>query len=142
MQESWRRIYSVDETLLYEGFTLNGKPYGAGTVYYPNGNKYQEGVFGIKGLLIGREYYSNGNIRFEGVYRLNDGYGPNYPHMGTVYDQNEQETFNGIVTIKRSGLGYPLGDNTPGLGRIIQDGAPKCHWFMWEDESQMNPEIS
>ena len=142
MQESWQRINSEDGTLLYEGFTVNGKPYGAGTVYYPNGNKFQEGVFGIKGLLIGREYYSNGNIRFEGVYSLNCAYGPNYPHMGTVYDHNGRETFMGFTQIMRSGVGLPFGDKTQGLGRIIQEDAPNCHWFMWEDERQINQENS
>ena len=139
MQENWQCIYSENQTLIYEGFTVNGKPYGAGTVYYPNGSKYQEGVFGIKGLLVGREYYSNGNIRFEGVYSLNCAYGPNYPYMGTVYDHNGQETYNGIIKIKRSGLGYPCNNNTPGLGQIVQSDAPKCNWFMWENERQMNP---
>jgi hypothetical protein len=48
---------------VYEGYTLNDKPCGEGTSYYPNGKIFQEGIFDIKGLIKGAEYYPNGNIR-------------------------------------------------------------------------------
>ncbi len=51
------RIYTDDHVLLYEGCLYRGKPCGMGISYYPNGNIYQEGIFGIKGLLIGKEYF-------------------------------------------------------------------------------------
>ena len=57
-----------------------------GISYYPNGNIYQEGIFGIKGLLIGKEYYPNGQVRFAGSYKLHQSYGPNPPLYGSVHD--------------------------------------------------------
>ena len=50
----WKKIYNGD-VLVYEGFTINGKPYGAGTTYYKNGNKFEEGVFDVKGFVAGNQ---------------------------------------------------------------------------------------
>ena len=50
----WNKLYYKSGKVIYEGYTLNGKPYGAGTAYYVNGNMYREGVFDIKGLVFGR----------------------------------------------------------------------------------------
>lgn len=57
---AYERIFSDDGKLVYEGYTSCGYPYGLGTLYFDNGNVYQEGIFDIKGLKMGKEYYYNG----------------------------------------------------------------------------------
>lgn len=52
-----KKLYSGSGELVYEGYTSLDKPYGLRIAYYSNGNKYREGVFGIKGLLEGKEFY-------------------------------------------------------------------------------------
>ncbi len=91
MKEEWNKIYAKNGKLMYEGFTKAGKPFGSGTSYYSNGKKFQEGLFDSTGLVYGREYYRNGKIRFEGAYKINTGYGPNYPVFGTCYDEEGNE---------------------------------------------------
>ena len=54
------KFCSKDGDLAYEGYTIFDRPKGFGVSYYPNGNKYQEGVFNYKGLVEGKEFYSNG----------------------------------------------------------------------------------
>ena len=61
----WEKLYLDNGTLIYEGFTVNHKAYGAGTSFYPDGKPRQEGIWGIKGLLVGREYYPNGQMTIE-----------------------------------------------------------------------------
>ena len=78
----WIQLFYSPDHIKYEGFTVEGKPFGAGRTYYMNGAIYQEGVFDVKGLVYGREYYPSGVLRFEGAYRINKGYGPNYPVYG------------------------------------------------------------
>ena len=34
MDRIWKKIYNDDGTLIYEGFTLDNKAYGAGVSYY------------------------------------------------------------------------------------------------------------
>ena len=136
MKEEWKKIYSEDGKLKYEGFTLFGKPYGAGTSYYSNGNKCQEGVFDIKGLVQGREYYRNGNLRFEGTYRINRGYGPNYPVFGICYDETGKEYFNGEISLWAGGVGYRSVEEPKEFGPIPLEGAPDLKMFMWEDDAR------
>lgn len=136
MNEEWKKIFSEDGKLMYEGFTLFGKPYGAGTSYYSNGNKCQEGVFDIKGLVHGREYYQNGILRFEGTYRINRAYGPNYPIFGSCYDKNGNEYFNGELSHRTGGVGYRSVEEPKDFGPIPLEGAPKLNKFMWEDDAR------
>ena len=136
MKEGWKKIYSEDGTLLYEGFTLFGKPYGAGTSYYSNGNKCHEGVFDIKGLVQGRQYYMNGNIRFEGSYRINRAYGPNYPVYGTCYDEDGIEYFRGELSHSIGGVGYCSVKEPKEFGPIHLKDEPDLKMFMWEHEAK------
>ena len=119
--------------LLYEGATRNGKPFGAGTAYYCDGTIYQEGIFGIKGLICGREYYTNGQVRFEGIYRLNRGYGPNWPEYGTFYDQDGIEQFHGEFEVRTGGVGYPMVSVPEGFGPVVQKDHPELKHAMWQD---------
>ena len=105
----WKKIYSEDgSTLVYEGYTFNGKPYGRGTVYYPDGSKYLDGVFDIKGLIEGKEYYENGQIRFDGKFRIHQNYGPNPPISGKLYNENGDLLFSGDFKLTYGGVGYPM----------------------------------
>lgn len=132
-----KRLFDEEGNLLYEGNTLYGKPYGLGTVYFSNGNKYQDGIFDVKGFIGGREYYPNGQLRFEGKYEICSGYEPNYPVNGRVYDENGNLKFSGSFKIQRSGLGYPLIKNPAGY-RIHQENHPKYEVFMWDDKKKVS----
>ncbi len=55
--EVWKQLFYENGSLMYFGFTVSGLPYDSGTVFFPDGTIYQEGLFGVKGLLSGREYY-------------------------------------------------------------------------------------
>ena len=127
----WEKIYE-DGYVLYEGYTIDSKAFGAGKAFYKNGSPNAEGIFGLKGLLCGREYYSNGKIRFEGVYRLNQGYGPNYPDFGSWYDETGKLKYRGKIHIGRSSLGWPMVMEPQGFfwQKSSQIGN---HTFMWED---------
>ena len=130
----WRVLHADDGIkVVYEGFTLDGKPYGAGTAYFSNGNKYQEGIFGIKGLIIGREYYENGNIRFEGSYRINRAYGPNYPINGRCYSKEGKQIWCGKIEIHRGGVGYPIVEVPNDYGPIVQKIRPKINYLTSSD---------
>ena len=132
MKEEWKKINSKKGKLMYEGFTKDGKPYGSGTSYYSNGKKCQEGVFGIKGLLYGIEYYRNGRKRFEGAYRLNNGYGPNYPIFGTCYDEDGNEIFYGELTVSKVGPGWPIIVKPECFGSTEPKGKPDFSKRKWE----------
>ena len=119
----FRRLFSKDGDLVYEGLTYNNNPYGIGITYWPNNNIYQEGIFDIKGLVNGREYYSDGSLRFEGIYERNRGYGPNYPIYGKYYKNNEL-VYEGSFIIKISGLGYPFVEYPIDYGKVVQDNRP------------------
>lgn len=104
----YKSLFSDEGDLLYEGYTLNDKPFGLGTVYFSNGNRYQEGVFDFKGLAEGREYYPSGQLRFEGIWKVNAAYGPNFPVIGNLYDEDGELIFSGKFEVKRGGVGYPM----------------------------------
>ena len=133
MKQRTRQICTSDGKKLYEGETRKGKPYGAGKAYYPDGTVYQEGEFGIKGLLKGKEYYPNGNLRFEGIYEHNTGYGPNYPIEGKCYDEEGNLYYEGKIKVLRSGLGWPRVEVPEQFGSVVQEGKPEINYTMWED---------
>lgn len=128
----WKCLYDEKGVLVYEGFTKNDKPCGEGTSYFSNGNIYQEGLFGVKGFLRGREYYPDGTLRFEGVYSLNTGYGPNYPRYGFFQTRDGSYTFEGKFRVSRSGLGYPK-VTEPENYVIFQPNRPDVPLLMWAD---------
>lgn len=138
MKQTYQRFYAEDGSLLYEGFTLANKAYGAGTEYYPDGSPFHEGIFGIKGLLLGREYYPNGKVRFEGVYKLNKAYGPNSPEYGTWYGEDGKELYHGLFAITRGGVGYPTVTTPAGYGPAANRTDLEEHLFMWSDERMLN----
>lgn len=85
----WKTLYAQNSNrIVYEGYTFNNKPCGLGTSFDKDGNKFQEGIFDIKGLVQGKEYYSNGQVRFEGTLGINRGRGSNYPLNGNYYDED------------------------------------------------------
>lgn len=127
------KIVSDNGTLLYEGFTLLGKPYGSGTAYFSNGRIYQEGVFGIKGLLCGREYYPSGKLRFEGILKLCKAYSPNYPAYGNCYDQEGELYYSGEIKTRIGGVGYRIVEVPAEFGAVSQREKPDITFFMWED---------
>ena len=133
-KEKWECLYDKDNTLIYEGFTKNHKPCGAGTSYYPNGTIYQEGIFGVKGLLCGREYYPSGILRFEGVYILNRAYGPNYPKYGIFHSENGSSSFEGTLHYKVTGLGYPIIEKPEDFGPTPQNNHPDVPVLMWWED--------
>lgn len=133
----WKRLYDEKGILVYEGFTKNNKPCGAGASYFTNGNVYQEGIFGVKGFLCGREYYPDGTLRFEGIYTLNTGYGPNYPRFGFFQTRNGSCTFEGKFHVNRSGAGYPI-IKEPNNFVLFQANHPDVPFLMQEDEKSGN----
>ena len=132
MSEEWNKIYSKNGKLMYEGFTKDGKPFGSGTSYFSNGKKCQEGLFDVKGLVYGREYYRNGKIRFEGSYKINRGYGPNYPVFGYCYDEEGNEIFYGELKVIVSGLGWPSIVKPECFGFTVPKGHPVFSKLTWE----------
>ena len=134
IKTDWMRIISNDGILLYEGYAFNRKPCGKDISYFGNGNKYQEGQFGIKGLLSGKEYYPNGKLRFEGEFRLNRAYGPNAPVSGAFYNTEGILLYMGKFQIRTGGVGYPMVVIPEQYGPIPQADRPKeLKYLMWED---------
>lgn len=129
----FKRLYSNEFSgWLYEGYTLNNKPCGLGTLYYPNGNKCQEGIFDIKGLVHGKDYYMNGQVCFEGIYSINHAYGPNAPRYGKFYDKDGNLKYNGEFQIRTGGVGYPIVVKPEEFGSLaLLHHAIK--YLMWED---------
>jgi tetratricopeptide (TPR) repeat protein len=127
-----KRLFAESGELLYEGFTVNDRPYGFGTAYFPDGSKYREGIFDLKGIVQGREYYPNGQVRFEGRWILTYGYGPNAPAEGIAYDENGEETYSGTFEIKRGGVGYPMIQKPKGF-KIEQKERPEIEYFKGRD---------
>ena len=121
----WGIIKGDNGKRIYEGFLDGISPRGSGTLFYPSGLIYQEGIFGAKGLLCGKEYFPDGKLRFEGVYDYNNGYGPNYPLCGRVYDQSGALIYEGKLVIWRSGLGYPFVKEPKGFGPVPQENRPR-----------------
>lgn len=104
----YEEIFDDEGNLVYEGYAACGYPFGLGRLYFDNGNVYQEGIFDIKGLKMGKEYYYNGQLKFEGIWSLTNGYGPNAPKFGNVYDESGKPVFSGLFELKRGGVGYPM----------------------------------
>ena len=123
-----KKLLSDDGTLLYEGYTLDGKPFGLGTAYFENGKIYREGVFDIKGIAQGKEYYPSGQLRFEGQWTLNHGYGPNAPKCGKFYSRSGDLLFSGKFKVKCSGIGWPR-IQEPKKFKIEQEDRPKIIYF-------------
>ena len=122
-----RKLYSDEGKVHYEGYTLDYAPYGLGTSYYANGNKYQEGIFDIKGLVEGKEYYSDGQVKFEGIWSITRGYGPNAPRAGNYYDEEGKLLFSGKFEIKKGGVGYPMIKH-PSNYKIVEKDSPKIKY--------------
>lgn len=129
----WNKLYSKSGKVIYEGYTLYGKPYGAGTSYYANGNKCREGVFDIKGLVFGREYYPNGQVRFEGSFEINHGYGPNYPVYGTLFDEEGNELYRGRISVIKSSIGYPMVTLPEDFGPVPLPHTPELEYIIWQE---------
>ena len=127
----WEKIYE-DGSLLYEGFTVDHKAFGAGKAFHKDGRLKAEGIFGLKGLLCGREYYLSGGIRFEGNFRMNQGYGPNYPDYGSWYDEDGELKYRGKFEIFRSSLGWPMVNKPEGFS-LGKDLLVKGHTFTFDD---------
>ena len=128
----YKRCYTEDGKLIFEGFVHGTIPRDEGTLYWGNGNIYMEGIFGPKGLIQGREYYPDGRLRFEGRYRYNRGYGPNFPGEGKIYNRDGNLIYEGKISFRRGGVGYPYGCFQCDYGPVVQDGRPriteKCVW--------------
>ena len=133
----WKQLKDKDGNLLYEGYTIFNKPYGLGKTFFCDGTIYQEGEFGIKGLLKGKEFYPSGMLRFEGTFHICGGYGPNYPDEGKCYDENCNLYYEGKIHCSFGGVGYPRVDTPEQYGKISQDTKPEIHHFMWEDEKKL-----
>jgi len=127
----WERIYE-EGYLLYEGYTVDHKAFGAGRVYLRDGSVYMEGEFGLKGFLSGKVFYPDGRIRFDGICRLNEGYGMNYPEYGSFYGEGGGLVFHGKFRVSRSSLGWPWVVEPEGFGPVPHADL-KGHQFMWED---------
>nr|MBQ6243002.1 hypothetical protein [Lachnospiraceae bacterium] len=117
-------MVSEDNRLLYEGFTYKDKPYGTGVAYFSNGAKYQEGQFGIKGLLSGKEYYPNGSLRFEGEFRLNRAYGPNPPLSGSFYDSEGKLLYQREFKLHRGGCRISGGGGSRRIWADLSERSP------------------
>ena len=138
-QKVWKKLYDKNGHLVYEGYTLLGKPFGRGTVYFPNGNKFQEGKFAEKGLVgYGREYWSNGKLKAEAKFIKNRRYGPNYPSVGTFYNQEGVKVFSGAFTISGGSIGGGWVHNPEGYKETLpEDQLPDIHYFMWDDRFEL-----
>ena len=135
-EKEWKKLYDENGILLYEGFTVHDMPCGAGEAYYPDGTLYREGIFGIKGLLTGKEYYPNGQLRLNAVFALNKNYGPNYPQYGIFLSEDGTFTHEGIFTYGLNGTGYPIVDSPKELHSVIQSGSPSIPALMWWNEER------
>jgi len=133
----WEKVYDEDVILVYEGYTLDHKAFGAGRAYFPDGSLRQEGIFGLKGLLSGKAFYPNGVIRFEGLFRLNQGYGPNFPDYGIWYDRDGRMLYRGKFGVARSSLGFPRVEKPEGFGSVPDNKQLKGAIFMWEDAKRL-----
>lgn len=117
--------FTEDDVLLYRGYVDgDNRPYGLGTVYYPDGKIFREGLFDFKGLIEGKEYYPNGKLHFEGVWYITTGYGPNVPKCGNLYDENGNLIFTGKFEIRTGGVGYPMIKYPKCFNRIPKSARP------------------
>ncbi len=132
----WEQLFQ-DGTLIYEGYTLDHKAFGAGKAFDQNGAICLEGIFGIKGLLCGRAYYPNGIIRFEGTFRLNQAYGLNSPELGTWYNENGKVLYRGKFKDTRRSVGWPRIYEPEGFGSVLSSPLLKKHTLLWEDARRL-----
>ena len=133
----WKKLYNEEQEFVYEGYTYKNHPYGAGTAYYYDGTKYQEGVFDVKGLVYGREYYPNGKVRFEGTYKINKAYGPNTPIYGNHYSEDGELVHSGLLKFKYGGVGYPLVTVPKEYGSVALPERPSIDCLMWEEKQEL-----
>ena len=127
------KIFTKDDNLLYEGYTINNKPFGLGILYYSNGNKYWEGIFDYKGILQGREYYSNGKLRFEGIWKVTSGYCRDTPERGNLFNKVGELIFSGKFELKRGGVGYLVIKHPKIYYELKKDDSPKIE-FVWGND--------
>lgn len=136
----WRRLYSHDNKLIYQGYTLRDKPYGVGKAYYENGNIYQEGIFGLNGLVCGREYYPDGTPRFEGEYFQSIGYGYNYPYYGKCFSEEKERKgeifYEGDVYTYLDYEGNPVISYPEKFMPIPENQKPHLSYFTWADAAE------
>lgn len=127
----WKKLYYQSGRLKYEGFVSDdNKPEGAGTMYYPDGKIYKEGIFNYKGLICGTEFYSNGNKRFSGLYHCNDGYGPHYPLYGEFFYEDGRHCYSGEIHYKFHGsLWWPEVVFPVWYGKVNLPGAPNYDFY-------------
>lgn len=130
----YKEFYYDNGRILYEGFTYEGKACGYGKLYWPDGNLYQKGVFGIKGLVAGKECYPDGNPKFIGKYLVWTGYGPNPPVSGRYFAPDGRLLYEGKFKIEsQGGVGYPKVLIPEGYGSLPQQDSPKDVPFLnWE----------
>lgn len=130
-EPAWEKVYEGTH-LVYEGFTVDHKAFGAGRSFYEDEALYMEGIFGIKGFLSGKVYYPNGFVRFDGCFRINHAYGMNFPDYGSWYREDGKLLYHGKFSVSRSSLGWPTVRVPEGFGRV-----PECrmngHLFMGQD---------
>ncbi|ALT68269.1 hypothetical protein [Methanobrevibacter millerae] len=124
-----KKIFTKDDNLLYEGYTINNKPFGFGILYYSNGNKYWEGIFDYKGIIQGKEYYSNGKLRFEGIWKVTSGYCKDTPERGNLFNKEGELIFSGKFELKRGGVGYLMVKH-PKIYYELEEDSPKIE-FVW-----------
>ena len=130
----FQKLYDSAGRLVYEGYTYEGKACGKGKSYWENGNLYQEGEFGIKGLVNGTEYYPNGRPRFIGRFQVWTAYGPNPPEKGQFFDPEGNLVYEGKFSVSGlGGVGYPKVLIPENYGPIPQsDREPKFPIITWE----------
>ena len=128
-----KKIFTKDDNLLYEGYTINNKPFGFGILYYSNGNKYWEGIFDFKGIHQGKEYYSNGKLRFEGIWKVTSGYCADTPERGNLFNKEGELIFSGTFELKRGGVGYLMIKHPTIYNELRKDDSPKIE-FIWSDD--------
>ena len=126
-------IYDKKGHLVYEGNTYQGKACGYGKAYWSNGNLYEEGEFGIKGLVKGSEYYPDGSLKFRGEYKIWHNYGPNPPKNGEYYSPEGKLIYSGeFKSYAHGGPGYPFVQIPEGYGNIPQTDHPQIPVITWE----------
>ena len=128
----YKKLFTESNQLLYEGYTVNDKPYGLGKLYFNNGNIYQEGVFTFKGIKFGKEHYYSGQVKFEGEFSITTGYGPNAPRIGNVFNEDGELIFTGKFEIKKGGVGWPMIKH-PNNYNANEKNKPEIKYISWID---------
>lgn len=128
----YKKLFTESNQLLYEGYTVNDKPYGLGKLYFNNGNIYQERVFTFKGIKFGKEHYYSGQVKFEGEFSITTGYGPNAPRIGNVFNEDGELIFTGKFEIKKGGVGWPMIKH-PNNYNANEKNKPEIKYISWID---------